>query len=320
MNMATQNKDFYSALGVSENATPDEIKRAFRTLAKKYHPDRNKGSKTAEARFKELSEAYDTLSDPAKRTEYDMIRKYGHAGGPEFAQRRWQYNPESDADSVRGFRFNFDPRGGTTEQFESFGDLDEILEQIMGRSRGDDGAPPLGVGSKKRSRRSMRGDDIGVILPITFTEAALGANKVLRGKSTGKTLSVAIPAGIDDGGEIRLAGQGRPGTNGGAQGDLVIRVQVEPDPYFRREGFDIFTRHEIDFREAILGCKKTVRTLRGNVALSIPAGTQPGAQMRLKGQGIAANGVVGDQYVEIAVRIPTRLTDKQKKMLEEWEG
>jgi DnaJ-class molecular chaperone len=327
--MATQQNDYYAALGVAESASQDEIKRAFRSLAKKYHPDRNKGSKASETKFKEISEAYDTLSDPAKRTEYDMIRKYGQTGGPEFAQRRWQYKPESEADSMRGFRFNFDPRGGTTEQFESFGDLDEILEQMLGRSGGPHsdsdsfGGPPLGVGSKKRSRRTMRphrGDDIGILLPISFAEAALGANKVLRGKSTGKTLSVTIPAGIDDGGEIRLAGQGRPGMNGGTQGDMVIRVQIEPDEYFQREGFDIHTKLEISFREAILGCKKTVRTLHGNVALSIPAGTQPGTQMRLKGQGIRANSMTGDQFVEIAVRIPTKLTEKQKKMMEEWEG
>lgn len=313
MTMATQNKDFYSALGVGENATQDEIKAAFRKLAKKYHPDRNKGSNASEAKFKELSEAYDTLSDPSKRTEYDMIRKYGSGGGEQFDPRQWQSQHGSDAEGTRSFRFNFDPRGGTTE-FESFGNIDDILEQVLGRTGGSTRS------GRGRSKRPQRGGDIAVILPITFADAALGAKKVLRGKSTGKTLTVEIPAGIDDGGEIRLEAHGRPGLNGGPQGDLVIRVQIEPDTQFRREGYDIFTRLEIDFREAILGCKKTVRTLRGNVSLTVPAGTQPGAQMRLKGQGIAAHGVTGDQYVEIAVRIPTKLTEKQRKMLEEWEG
>lgn len=313
--MATQSTDYYATLGVSENATPAEIKAAFRKLAKKYHPDRNKGSKSSEAKFKDISEANDTLSDPAKRSEYDMIRKYGQGGGPQFQQRSRPSQGSADADGMRNFRFNFDQRGGTTE-FESTGNLDEILEEILGRS----GGPPLGVGSKRRSRRAQRGEDIGVILPITFTEAALGAKKILRGKSTGKTLTVNIPAGIDDGGGIILDGQGRPGINGGESGDLIIRVHVLPDPYFSREGQDIHTKLEMSFREAILGCRKPVKTLHQTVSLSIPAGTQPGAQMRLKGQGIHAMGVTGDQYVEIAVRIPTKLTERQRKMMEEWEG
>lgn len=315
MTMATQITDYYKTLGVSETATPDEIKAAFRKLAKKYHPDRNKGSKASEARFKEISEANDTLSDPAKRSEYDMIRKYGQGGGPQFDPRQWQSQQGADADGMRSFRFNFDPRGGTTE-FESFGNLDEILEEVLGRS----GGPTLGVGSKRRSRRPQRGEDIAVILPVTFAEAALGAKKILRGKSTGKTLTVNIPAGIDDGGEIRLEAHGRPGVNGGESGDLSIRVHVLPDPFFTREGNDIHSKLEISLREAILGCRKPVGTLHQTVSLSIPAGTQPGTQMRLKGQGIQAHGVTGDQYVEISVRIPTRLTERQKKIMEEWEG
>jgi DnaJ-class molecular chaperone len=313
--MPTPTTDYYSALGVSENASPAEIKAAFRKLAKKFHPDRNKGSKSSETKFKEISEANDTLSDPAKRAEYDMIRKYGHAG-PQFGGPGQQYERDTSADGRRSFRFNFDPRGGTTEQFESSGNLNDILEEILGHS----GGRPAGVGSKRRSRRPQRGEDIGVVLPITFTEAALGATKILRGKSTGKTLTVKIPAGIGDGGELRLEGHGRPGGNGGESGDLLIRIYVLPDPYFTRQGNDVSTKLEIDFREAVLGCKKTVKSLHQAVSLNIPAGTQPGTKMRLKGQGIRARGVIGDQYVEIAVRIPTRLTEKQKKLMEEWEG
>lgn len=315
MTMATQSTDYYATLGLSENATPAEIKAAFRKLAKKYHPDRNKGSKASEAKFKDISEANDTLSDPAKRSEYDMIRKYGQTGGPQFQQRSRPSPGQADADGMRNFRFNFDPRGGTTE-FESTGNLDEILEEILGRS----GGMSPRSGGRSRSKRLQRGEDIGVVLPITFAEAALGAKKILRGKSTGKTLTVNIPAGIDDGGGIVLEGQGRPGVNGGESGDLIIRVHVLPDPYFTREGHDIHTKLEISFREAILGCRKPVKTLHQTVSLSIPAGTQPGAQMRLKGQGIDAMGVTGDQYVEIAVRIPTKLTEWQRKMMDEWEG
>lgn len=294
-------RDFYQILGVGETASQDEIKKQFRKLAKQYHPDRNKGDKAAEAKFKEISEAYDTLSDEKKRSEYDTLRKYGAFGG-------------------QGGQPGFDPsqfgRGGQTG-FGGGDNWEEILSQFFGGE-----SPFSGGGSRSRRRTArqsqMPGRDVEAELSISFMDAVSGTTRVIQVGP--KKLNVRIPAGIDEGGRIRLAGQGEPGAFGGPNGDLLITVHVSPDAHFTRKGNDIYSTVEIPFTQAILGTKVPVRTLSKTVTLSIPPGTQPGAMLRLKGQGISANGTVGDQYVEVKVSIPSNLTVKQKKMIEEWEG
>ncbi|MBK7143440.1 MAG: J domain-containing protein [bacterium] len=295
-------RDFYQILGVTETASQDEIKKQFRKLAKQHHPDRNKGDKSAEAKFKEISEAYDTLSDDKKRAEYDTLRRYGAFSG--------QGGPQGGFDPTQFRRGN--PGSAGEENWE------EILSQFFG---GD--SPFTGGGSRTRRRSSRQmppqpGRDIEAEIIIPFMEAVTGTTRIIQVGS--KKLNVRIPAGIDDNGRIRLAGQGEPGVNNGHSGDLLITVHLSPDPYFTRKGDDIYSSIEIPFTEAILGAKRSVRTLTKTVTLTIPPGTQPGAMLRLKGQGINANGTVGDQYVEVKVTIPKNLTDKQKKMIEEWEG
>jgi len=315
------NKDFYKILGVTEDASKDEIKKIYRRLAKKFHPDRNPGNKRAEARFKKITEAYETLSDDTKRQEYDMMRKYGaFAGGPQ----------GGSPDGFAGFDFGNLMRGarggGRSFQFNNLSDiggLEEILNAMFsggGRRRAEpfsDSAASHGFPGGQKVRRG--GDTVtGIIL--TFMEAVRGTTKILRLADGSNKIRVRIPAGIEDGGKIRLKGQGQPGLYGGRNGDLIITVRVMPDKNFERKGNDIYSSVEISFIEAIRGCKKNVKTLARTVSLTIPPGTQPGTKMRLKGMGLAVGDKTGDQYVEIKVTIPTTLTENQQRLLDEWEG
>lgn len=310
-------KNFYDILGVSENASQEEIKRAFRNLAKKYHPDRNKGDKSAETKFKEISEAYETLSDPKKRQEYDMMRKYGaYAGAGAGAG-----GGAAGFDFSDFFRAGSGGRGGfQTFRFSSSGidGLDEIFSTFFGSTN------PFGSGdsfTRRRTRRAQpqKGADLQTSMTISFMEAVNGTKRMIRIPQTGKTLNVTVPKGIEDGGKIRLAGQGLPSPTGGPNGDLIITVRVMPDQRFERKGNDIYTSVTISFKEAILGTRKEVQTLSKKVMLRIPPGTQPGTKLRLRGQGLAVGGSQGDLYVEVKVEIPTTLTEKQRKLLEEWD-
>jgi DnaJ-class molecular chaperone len=311
-------KDFYEALGVEEKASADEIKKTFRRLAKKYHPDRNPGNKQAEAKFKELSEAYETLSDEKKRAEYDQLRKYGAfsgAGGGGFNPNNFSGGPGGDASS--GFDFNqfVNRRSANGQGFSSFSagfDLNEILAAMMGQAGGSRmrGNPFGGFAQEQ----PQKGADLLSEISVSFMEAVKGGERLVQ-LSNGRKLKVKIPAGIADGGKIRLAGQGQPNPIGGPNGDLIVKVNVMPDQKFERKGNDIYSKVEISFKEAILGTKAEIDTLTKKLKLSIPAGTQPGTVMRLKGQGLGG----GDQFVEIRVKIPTSLTEKQREILEGWE-
>jgi len=310
-------KNFYDILGVSENASPEEIKKAFRTLAKKYHPDRNPGDKASEEKFKEISEAHETLSDSKKKAEYDTMRKYGaFAGagaGPGGAGFR-----DAGFDFSDMFRQGAGGRGGfQTFRFGSSGidGLEDIISSFFG------GADPFAGTRTRRRPRMQKGADLTANLSISFMEAVNGTKRTITIGQTGKKLAVRIPKGIEDGGKIRLAGQGMPGPmgpRGGNNGDLIITVRVMQDEQFRRDGNDIHTSVTVSFKEAILGCKVNVKTLTKTVALTVPPGTQPGTKMRLKGQGLAVAGSQGDLYVEIKVEIPKTLTEEQRKMLEGW--
>lgn len=305
---------YYDILGVKDDASKEDVKKAFRALAKKYHPDRNKGNAESERRFKEISEAYETLSDEAKRNEYDMMRKYGAFGGgrPGAHPGGFPGGAGFDINDLFGGQRGGPRRSRFTVNGQDMGGFEDIFSSIFGGG----GSP---FGGARQQARPQRGADLQTSITISFMEAVRGTKKTIQLHGAHRKLAVKIPAGIDDGGKIRLHGQGQPNPMGGPNGDLILTVRVMPDQTFRREGSDVYTTVEISFKEAALGCKKNVKTLSKTIALTIPAGTQPGTKMRLKGQGLAVGDKQGDQYVEIKVRVPEKLTDAQKKLLEGWE-
>ena len=304
---------YYDILGVNESASQDEIKKSFRGLAKKYHPDRNKGDKAAEAKFKEISEAYDTLSDPKKRAEYDNLRKYGAFTGGGGGAHAQGFPGGNGFDFSDFFSSGGGPQGGfqtfRSSGFEGMG-LDDILSQLFG------GGDPFSR-SKKQQPYNRRGPDATSSTSITFMEMVNGTQRLVQ-LSDGRKLKVKIPAGIKDGGKVRVRGQGAPGFRGRQNGDLIITVKIMPDENFERKGNDIYSKVKVSFKDAILGTKTKVKTLTKTIMLTVPPGTQPGTTMRLKGMGLAVGGTQGDFFVEVQVEIPKDITEEQKKMLEEW--
>ena len=345
-------RDFYEVLGVAKSASEDEIKKAYRKLAMKYHPDRNPDSKDAEEKFKEVKEAYEMLTNPEKREAYD---RYGHAG----------------VDPNMGGGGGFGGAGGFGD---AFGD---IFGDIFGGGRGRSQGPQV-----------YRGADLRYNLEITLEQAAHGFDTTIRVPSwdkcdtchgsgakpgtspvtcstcaghgqvrmqqgffsiqqtcpkchgTGKiipepcaacsgqgrikrnkTLEVKIPVGIDNGMRIRSSGNGEPGTNGGPSGDLYVEIHIKPHPVFQREGDDLHCEMPISFAKAALGGEIEVPTLSGKVAFTIPEGTQSGKTFRLKGKGIKGvrSGFAGDLFCHVAVETPVKLTEKQKELLREFE-
>ncbi len=299
--MAT--KEYYDILGVGKNASDEEIKRAYRKLAMKYHPDRNPNKKEAEERFKEINEAYAVLSDKEKRRQYDTI------GAEGFRQRFTQ------EDIFRGF------------------DFDEILSGLFGgrgrrefRSGGrggfDFGDFFAGQGGyQDLGRMPQRGEDILYELSISLEEAAMGGEKKISYRKDGKIqeVSVRIPKGINTGKKLRLAGKGMQGKKGGPPGDLYLQISVRAHPIFTREGDDLIVEKEISFSEAVFGTTIEVPTLEGKKRVKVPAGTQSHTKMRLKGLGIPyfQREGRGDEYVKVILRVPQRVTEKGRKLIEE---
>ncbi|MBO4898321.1 MAG: molecular chaperone DnaJ [Clostridia bacterium] len=344
-------RDYYEVLGVPKTASDDEIKKAYRKLAKKYHPDLNKDNKDAEAKFKEVGEAYEVLSDKDKRARYDA---YGHAG--------------VDPNAAGGAGY-----GG----FDGFGgfDVGDIFDSIFGGGFG---------GGGRRANRAQKGADIGIALTISFEEAAFGTKKTIElnvlhqcetchgsGAKAGtspetcptchgtgqvrasmgffsttrtcdacrgtgkiiknpcdtcrgqglirkrKKIDVSIPAGIDNGQRISVRGQGNAGKNGGPAGDIIITIQVTPHPIFVRRGDDVLCSVPLTFAEAALGAEIEVPTLDGKIKYTIPEGTQNGDTFKLRDKGIThiASRGRGDQILSIRVEVPKNLTSKQKDML-----
>lgn len=292
-------KSYYDILGVHKAATADDIKKAFRKLSKQYHPDINK-EPDANDKFKEINEAYDTLSDPKKREEYDRMQQspFGHR----------TYSSSGDGRTYTGGN----PFGGATMAddvggFGGFGDFSDLFGDFFGAG---------GAANQQRTPRARKGEDSEYRVTLDFIEAALG--KKMQITINGKKLNVTIPAGIDEGQKIRLAKQGHPGLNGGEAGDVIIICHIRPSATFTREGLDIYTTADIQFTEAALGTKITVQTLQSKVNLNVPAGTQSGAKLRLKGKGIQTkDGQQGDHYVVIQVVTPRNLTDKEKELFQQ---
>lgn len=351
-------RDYYEVLGVSKTATDAELKKAYRVLAKKYHPDANPGDKEAEAKFKEASEAYAVLSDPDKRAKYDQ---FGHAAFDGSA-------------GGQAYDFNMD---------DIFGSMGDIFGDLFGGGR-----------SRARSNGPMQGANVRASVRVTFEEAAFGCEKELDitlkdecaschgtgakpgtspiqctkcggkgqvvytqqslfgmvrnvttcpdcgGKGTivkdkcldchgtgyianRKKIQVTIPAGIDNGQSIRIRGKGEPGTNGGPRGDLLVEVMVSPSPVFAREDYNVFSNVFISFADAALGNEIRIKTIDGEVLYDVKAGTQSGTRVRLKGKGIPTlrdSKLRGDHYVTLNVKVPEKMTSEQKEALRAYDA
>jgi len=302
------NKDYYNILGVSENASDKEIKQKYRELAKKYHPDANRENKGAEERFKDVSEAYNVLSDPKKRQQYDQMRKYGAFGGSGM-----------DGFNFEGFNFsNFG--GGRTGRRKAGGGFS--FDDIFGGGFGDVFSDIFNRGSQSRPGKygPQKGADIEAELEIPFDLAVTGGKKTFSlNQNNAKKITVKIPQGIESGSRMKLSGQGKLGTAGGPPGDLILIIRVGSHDYFRREGKDIYCDATINMVQASLGTKIKVRTIDNkNVELKIPPGTQSGRKFRLRGVGINTSSGRGDQFVVVKVMIPIDLNDEQKQLLREF--
>ena len=273
-------KDYYAVLGVAKDASAKDITKAYRGLARKYHPDANPGDAAAEERFKEISAAYDVLGDETKRAEYDQVRAMGPGMGG--------FGPGGPG--MGGFQFDM---GGA--------DISDILGQMFG------GAARGGFGNGPR-----RGQDMVTTVTLSFVDAAYGTEMQLPGEA-GK---VRIPAGVDDGQRIRVKGKGQPGRNGGPSGDLFVECRVVPHRVFGREGANLLVKVPVSFTEAVLGATVSVPTLEGgDVSLRLKPGTQSGSRHRVKGQGVGAAGRRGDLIVTVEVDVPTDLTKEEEKAL-----
>ena len=280
------NRDYYETIGVSRSASADEIKKAYRKLAKKHHPDANPDDPGAQKKFAEITEAYEVLSDTEKRQKYDQFgsnwSKVGGGGGSPFG-------------AFGG--------GGGGAGF----DLNDILGGMFGGGGG--GSSPFGGGGGRRQPRAQNGQNIEAEIRVPFQVGVEGGEHELTLQTGGKVnrLTAKIPAGINDGGKVRLAGQGHPGQGGGAPGDVIVTVKISPHPWFRREGANLLVDVPISPAEAVLGSKVDVPTLsEGTVVMSIPPGTSSGAKLRLRGKGVLdrKTGDRGDQLVVVKIVVP----------------
>jgi molecular chaperone DnaJ len=348
--------DYYQVLGVSDGAKPEEIKKAYRRLAKQYHPDANPNNPQAADRFKQVSEAYAVLSDAEKRKKYDTMRRLG-----AFDPRR--PGPRPDGGGMAG--------GAGASGFD-FGDLGlgDLFSSIFGRGRKEDRrGETLEVGVDVPFRVAALGGKVPLAVQVTDNCPACGGNGAAPGASVNacpeckgrgtvsfgqggfavnrpcplcrgrgkipsakcetcggggevraeRKLMVTIPAGSDSGTRIRLKGQGQPGRAGAPAGDLLVTLQVEPDRFFQRDGLDLHCEIPLNVAQALLGAQVRVRTVDGRrILLKIPPGTQPGRKFRIKGQGVAKGGARGDQLVTIRVELPERLTAEQEELFRQF--
>lgn len=340
--------DYYDVLGINKNADEKTIKKAYRKLAKKYHPDINPGDSNAEAKFKEVTEAYEVLSDPEKKKLYD---RFGHAAfdGTGNAQSG-PYGNDGGFGGFSDFGGSGGFHGGTYRSnngngYQEFhfegGDMGDIFENFFGGgfkksgfrggsdqngnfNNGFHGNFRQNGGFGNRQSYQTKGNDIHADIQVNFDAAAFGKKETIHLKDeNGKVqaLEVNIPAGIETGQSIRLKGKGTLGYNGGTAGDLFLKVTVSEKPGFKRDGQDIFNTVTIPFITAVLGGDVTVPTIYGNVRCSIKPGTQSGSKLRLRGKGIVSmknSSVHGDQYTTIEVQVPKNLSPKAKQKLREF--
>jgi curved DNA-binding protein len=308
-------KDYYATLGVKKDASQDEIQKAYRKLARKYHPDVNKDA-GAEARFKDIGEAYEVLKDTEKRQKYDQFGSAWNTARQTGAPPPGWEGVRFDFGGPGGGGFGFEGEGA--EGFSSFFDM--LFGGAGGGRRAGRGASPFGAGFGGGAGAFSRGGtDSEATLQLSLDEAYHGGTRELslHDPSTGqrKTLSVRIPPGVRPGQRIRLAGQGSPGLGGGEAGDLLLKVEVLPDPRFKIEGSDLHTTVDIAPWEAALGGEADVETLNGGVRIKVPAGSSSGRKIRLRGKGLAqSGGGRGDLIAELRIVVPEQLSEREREL------
>lgn len=300
--------DYYKILGVNKDADKNTIKKAYRKMAMKYHPDRNKDDKKAEEMFKKVNEAYAVLSDPEKKQQYDTY------GSTDFHQRFSQEDifRGSDINSIlREFGINLGGNarmGGMGGGFSGGNPFDMFSRSCGGGSCSGGGF----------SQQPAKGQDLSLELPVTLEEVLNGSKKTISLGRGGEKVSVKIPAGIESGRKLRVSGKGSPSPMGGPAGDLYLMVSLQPHDTFMREQNNLIINNEIPFSQAVLGSKISVPTLDGkSLNVKIPAGIQAGGKLRLKGHGLPTQGkkTRGDLYVKIMVRVPKKISAEQKKII-----
>jgi curved DNA-binding protein len=321
-------QDYYGLLGVPKTASDKEIRSAYRKLARKYHPDVNPGNPEAETRFKQVTEAYEVLSDPEKRKKYDRLGarwkdydawQHAQAAGAQPQDQPFDWSEFASRGGPRGTSYEY--RSVTPEELQDlFGEehiFSDFFETFFGSGGGEE--------RRGRAARPRRGNDLEYVAEVSLAEAYRGATRLMElQQPDGETrrIEVKIPPGVDTGSRVRIAGQGTPGRSGGPRGDLYLVTVVRPDPLFERRGDDLRTRITAPLPTLLLGGEVRVPTPDGrSLALKIPAGTQDGRVFRLSGQGMPQLGqpnTRGDLHAEVHARLPERLTVRQRELVEEF--
>ncbi len=296
-------QDFYTILGVQKNASETEIKSAYRKLAIKYHPDKNPGNKEAEEKFKSINSAHEVLSDPEKRKKYDRYgENWERAGQEQGGGGQYQYS-----DGGQHYQFEGDP-----SEFFGGADFSDIFENYFGGKS---------AGGKRKSSARYRGADLQGQLSITLEEAYTGVPKIFN--INNQHIRIQLKPGAYHGQVIKLSGKGNPGSNGAAAGDLYITILLLPHSTYSREGDNLRQELKIDLFTATLGGEREIKSLSGNLKIKIPAGTQPGKQLRLKGKGMPVynrSNEFGDLLLSIQVEIPEKLNDEQKELFKKLQA
>lgn len=307
-------KDYYKILGVDKKATQDEIKKAYRKLTLKYHPDKNQGNKEAEEKFKQVNEANDVLSDPEKRKKYDMLgenwQQYQHAGRQQGGRSPFDFGGAGS-------------HGGQSYSYEDFGDLfgqqgagsgfSDFFEAFFGQQAGAGRTT-----TKTSSQRNYKGQDYESEMEITLEEAFHGTSRIIQLEN--EKLRISTKPGAYDGQLLRVRGKGGKGSNVKYHGDLYVRVRIKPHPHYQRKNDDLYATQYLDLYTAVLGGEMIVNTLHGNIKVKTTEGTQNGKTIRIKGKGMPqydSPGEYGDLYLQLQVDIPTHLSGEERKLFEQ---
>jgi curved DNA-binding protein len=291
-------RDPYEVLGVARSASEEDVKKAYRKLARQHHPDRNPGDKSAETKFKEVQEAYDIVGDAEKRKKFDQFGYAAFDGG--MPGGGW------GAGGAENYQFDFGDLGGAAG---GVGGFEDLLGGLFGGGR------------RKRARANMPGQDVNAEIFVPFKTAALGGEiEVTLTQPTRQQISIRIPQGLNDGDKLRLAGKGMPPpSKTGKPGDLIVTTRIEPHPFFTRKGADLHLEAPISVAEAVLGAALEVPTLEGRASVTVPAGTSSGQKLRLRGKGVPQRtGERGDLYIQMKVVVPKTLDDSSRTLIEQF--